>query len=156
MVRVHIASDHAGFYLKGVLVGELQAAGYEVIDHGADVFDAGDDYPDFCIPCAQAVVADEAAGVEALGVVLGGSGNGEQLAANKVKGARAALVTHLDLAFLARSHNNANIIALGARFTAAEFAWVLVQKFVETPFSNEERHVRRLDTIAEYEGASSQ
>jgi len=152
-MRVHIASDHAGFELKRKLVAQLGGAGYEVIDHGASVYDAGDDYPGFCIACAKAVVADEAAGVEALGIVLGGSGNGEQLAANKVHGARAALVTHLDLATLARAHNNANIIAMGARFTAAEFAWVLVQAFLTTPFSGEERHVRRLREVADAENA---
>jgi len=150
-MRVHIASDHAGFALKGILVGQLKSAGYEVIDHGADVYDAGDDYPGFCIACAKAVVADEDAGVEALGIVLGGSGNGEQLAANKVHGARAALVTHLDLATLARSHNNANIIALGARFTAAEFAWVLVEAFLTTPFSGAERHARRVSQLEDAE-----
>ena len=152
-MRVHIASDHAGFELKRILVAQLVTAGYEVIDHGASVYDSGDDYPGFCISCAKAVVADEATGIEALGVVLGGSGNGEQLAANKVRGARAALVTHLDLATLARAHNNANIIAMGARFTAAEFAWVLLQAFLTTPFSGEERHVRRLKEVADAENA---
>ncbi|MCL2652593.1 MAG: ribose-5-phosphate isomerase [Propionibacteriaceae bacterium] len=150
-MRVHIASDHAGFDLKTTLVVELKAAGYEVVDHGAAVYDALDDYPAFCIACAQGVVADEAAGVEALGVVLGGSGNGEQLAANLVKGARAVLVTHLDLAVLGRSHNNANIIALGGRFTAAEFAWALVQAFLTTPFSGAERHARRVAQMTQFE-----
>jgi len=150
-MRVHIASDHAGFQLKKTLTDELEQAGYDVVDHGAEAYDSEDDYPGFCIECAEAVVADEKAGGDVLGVVLGGSGNGEQLAANKVKGARAALVTHLDLATLARQHNNANIIALGARFTAPEFAWLLVQTFLLTPFSGAERHVRRLHEIAEYE-----
>jgi len=154
-MRVHIASDHAGFELKKTLTVELAQAGYEVVDHGAEVYDAEDDYPGFCIACAEAVVADEVAGVASLGIVLGGSGNGEQLAANKVKGARAALVTHLDLATLARQHNNANIIALGARFTAAEFAWVLVQAFLTTPFSQAERHVRRLREVADYETSNN-
>jgi len=150
-MRVHIASDHAGFELKGTLVGELTTAGYEVVDHGASVYDAGDDYPAFCIACAEGVVADEAADVDALGIVIGGSGNGEQLAANRVKGARAVLVTHLDLAVLGRAHNNANIIALGGRFTAAEFAWALVQAFLTTPFSGAERHARRLAQMAQFE-----
>ena len=150
-MRVHIGTDHAGFDLKSVLVDELTQAGYEVVDHGADAYDAADDYPAYCIACAQGVVADQAAGVEALGIVIGGSGNGEQLAANRVKGARAVLVTHLDLAVLGRQHNDANIIALGARFTAAEFAWVLVQTFLTTPFSEAERHVRRLSQLAEFE-----
>jgi len=150
-MRVHIGTDHAGFYLKQALVQELTAAGYEVVDHGASSYVDGDDYPGYCVACAEAVVAEQASGVEALGIVVGGSGNGEQLAANKVKGARAALVTHLDLATLARSHNDANIIALGARFTAAEFAWTLVQAFLTTPFSGAERHARRLAEVARYE-----
>ena len=152
-MRVHIASDHAGFDLKKTLIDELVTAGYDVVDHGAYVYDAGDDYPGFCIAAAKAVVADETSGVEALGVLLGGSGNGEQLAANKVAGARAVLVTHLDLATLARQHNNANMVSIGARFTAAEFAWVLVQAFLTTPFSGAERHVRRLQQVAAAEAA---
>jgi len=152
-MRVHIASDHAGFDLKKTLTDELVTAGYDVVDHGAYEYDAGDDYPGFCIAAAKAVVADETSGVDALGVLLGGSGNGEQMAANKVAGARAVLVTHLDLATLARQHNNANIIAIGARFTAAEFAWVLVQAFLTTPFSGAERHVRRLQQVAAAEAA---
>jgi len=151
-MRVHIGTDHAGFELKQTLVGQLTKAGYEVVDHGADTYEPEDDYPSYCIDCAEAVVADQAAGIEALGIVVGGSGNGEQLAANKVKGARAALVTHLDLATLARSHNDANVIALGARFTAAEFAWVLVSAFLTTPFSGAERHARRIAEVAAYEG----
>jgi len=150
-----MGSDHAGFQLKQTLVTQLTEAGYEVVDHGAATFDAEDDYPGFCIACAQGVLADEAGGVEALGIVIGGSGNGEQLAANKVKGARAALVTHLDLATLARQHNDANVIALGARFTAPEFAWVLVRAFLTTPFSGAERHVRRLAQIAAYEATGA-
>ena len=150
-MRVHIAADHAGFGLKKYLVERLTKAGYEVVDHGADHYDPQDDYPGFCVACAKAVVTDEADGIEALGVVLGGSGNGEQLAANTVRGVRAALVTHLDLATLARSHNDANVIALGARFTAPEFAWVLVRAFLNTPFSGEPRHVRRVQQLVKAE-----
>ena len=153
-MRVHIATDHAGFHLKQTLVRQLTDAGYEVVDHGALSYDREDDYPAFCFACAEAVVADQAAGIEALGIVIGGSGNGEQQAANKVKGARAALVTHLDLATLSRTHNNANIIALGARFTAAEFAWTLVQAFLNTQFSAAERHARRLAQVADYEATA--
>ena len=150
-MRVHIATDHAGFYLKEFLVDALDNAGYEVVDHGANDYDEFDDYPSFCIDCAQAVVAEQADGQESLGVLLGGSGNGEQMAANKVPGARAALVTHLDLARLARGHNDANLIALGARFTAPEFAWDLVRTFLETPFSGAERHQRRISQVADFE-----
>ena len=154
-MRVHIGSDHAGFPLKTALLAQLQQAGYEVVDHGATTFDPEDDYPGFCIACAQAVAADQAGGSEAFGIVLGGSGNGEQLAANKVKGIRAVLVTHLDLARLGRSHNNANVIALGARFTAPDFAWELVQAFLTTPFSGAERHARRLQEVARFETTGS-
>jgi len=146
-MRVHIAADHAGFHLKQYLAEHLAGEGYEVVDHGANDYDPEDDYPPYCAACARAVVADQAAGREAFGVVLGGSGNGEQLAANKVRGARAVLVTHLDLATLGRAHNDANIIALGARFTAPEFAWALVQAFITTPFSGVERHARRVREV---------
>jgi len=148
-----MGSDHAGFALKKELAKLLRQAGYEVVDHGAAVFQDQDDYPGYCFACAQGVAADQANGVQALGIVVGGSGNGEQIAANKVKGIRAALVTHVDLATLARAHNNANVIALGARFTAAEFAWDLVQVFLTTPFSGAERHVRRLGQLSDFESA---
>lgn len=153
-MRVHIGSDHAGFATKAAIAEQLRKLGFEVVDHGASSYDAGDDYPGFCIACAQGVVADEAAGSEAIGVVLGGSGNGEQLAANLVPGARAVLVTHRDLAILGRQHNNANIIAIGARFTAPEFAFELVRTFLETPFSQDPRHVRRLQQMADFEATS--
>jgi ribose 5-phosphate isomerase B len=150
-MRVHIGSDHAGFELKQSLLSQLAKAGYEIVDHGADTYEALDDYPAYCIACAQGVVADQSKGIEALGIVLGGSGNGEQIAANKVPGVRAILATHLDLATLGREHNNANVIALGGRFTAPEFAWVLVQAFLTTPFSGAERHARRIEQVAAYE-----
>ncbi|MDR2620496.1 MAG: RpiB/LacA/LacB family sugar-phosphate isomerase, partial [Propionibacteriaceae bacterium] len=111
-MRVHIATDHAAFELKEFLVGALTEAGYEVVDHGAHTYDTEDDYPDTCIPCAEAVAAEGA-----LGVVLGGSGNGEQIAANKVPGIRAALANDVELAKLAREHNDANVISIGGRFT---------------------------------------
>ena len=148
-----MGSDHAGFKLKQYLVGRLSEAGYEVVDHGALTYDALDDYPAFCLACAEAVVADRAAGVDALGVVLGGSGNGEQIAANRVAGVRAILATHLDLARLGRAHNDANVIALGGRFTAPEFAYELVATFLTTPFSGDERHVRRIGQVSAYERA---
>jgi ribose 5-phosphate isomerase B len=152
-MRVHVGSDHAGFALKQYLVGQLADAGFEVVDHGADTYDSQDDYPAYCLACAEGVVADQQAGVEALGIVLGGSGNGEQIAANKVAGVRAILATHLDLATLGRAHNDANVIALGGRFTAPEFAWELVRTFITTPFSGEPRHARRIDQVRAYEAA---
>ena len=110
-MRIHIGSDHAGLEFKNVIVKHLEGKGHTVIDHGPHVYDALDDYPVFCIPCAEAVASD----VGSLGIVLGGSGNGEQMAANKVKGVRAALVWNLETAKLAREHNNANVIAIGGR-----------------------------------------
>lgn len=145
-MRVHIATDHAAFECKNYLLERLQEAGYEVIDHGATTYDAEDDYPTFVIPCAEAVVAEGT-----LGVVLGGSGNGEQIAANKVDGVRAALAFNPDLARLAREHNNANIISLGGRLQPVEEAWEIVETFLTTPFSEAERHQRRIDAITAYE-----
>jgi ribose 5-phosphate isomerase B len=145
-MRIHIASDHAGFELKQYLVTQLQSAGYDVEDHGAERYLEQDDYPPYCVACAQAV-AEEGS----LGIVLGGSGNGEQIAANKVPGIRAILVTNNDLAKLGREHNNANIISLGGRFTSNDDAWTWVQTFINTPFSGETRHQRRIDQIARFE-----
>jgi len=150
-VRVHLATDHAGMQLSAFLLEQLTSDGYEVIDHGPTVYDALDDYPGFCIAAAQAVVADQAAGVEALGIVLGGSGNGEQIAANKVKGIRAALIWNAETAALARDHNDANVCALGARQHSEAEVLELVKIFLSTDFSNDERHQRRIGKIAHYE-----
>ena len=129
-MRIHIGSDHAGLEFKGVIIKHLQGNGYEVIDHGPIEYDALDDYPVFCIPAAQGVANDPGS----LGIVLGGSGNGEQMAANKVKGIRAALVWSLETAVLAREHNNANVISIGGRMHTEEFCLELVDKFIATPF----------------------
>lgn len=150
-MRIHIATDHAGMELSAFLVSELMALGHEMVDHGPKVYDALDDYPGFCIAAAQAVVADQNAGVEALGIVLGGSGNGEQIAANKVKGIRAALIWNPDTAALARDHNDANVAAVGARQHSQHEVLELIKIFVERPFSNDERHVRRIGKIAKFE-----
>jgi ribose 5-phosphate isomerase B len=150
-MRVHIATDHAGLELSAHLVRHLTANGHEVIDHGPTAYDPEDDYPAFCIRAALAVVADQEAGTPALGIVLGGSGNGEQIAANKVKGVRAALAWNLDTARLAREHNDANVVALGGRQHSLEEATALVDAFLAEPFSAAERHVRRIGKIATYE-----
>lgn len=150
-MRVHIGTDHAGMELSAHLITVLGEKGYEMIDHGPKVYDAEDDYPAFCINAAIAVVADQAAGVDALGIVLGGSGNGEQIAANKVKGIRAALAWNLNTAKLAREHNDANVVAVGGRQHSVEEATKIIEAFLEEPFSNAERHVRRIGKIAEYE-----
>ena len=150
-MRVHIATDHAGLEFSRDLADHLELEGHEVIDHGPESFDPLDDYPSFCIRAARGVVADQEAGVEALGVVFGGSGNGEQMAANKVHGARAALVWNVDTAVLAREHNNANICAIGARQHSIDEALLFIDTFLRTPFPGDERHVRRINQLAEYE-----
>lgn len=154
-MRIHIATDHAGLDFSTQLQDHLRAAGHEVVDHGPIVYDAVDDYPAFCIRAAQAVVRDQAAGVETLGVVFGGSGNGEQIAANKVEGVRAALVWNLSTAELAREHNDANVIAIGARQHTFDEVTALIDRFVATPFSGEERHARRIAQIADFEREGS-
>jgi ribose 5-phosphate isomerase B len=150
-MRIHIATDHAGLELSHFLIRELTKQGHELIDHGPNEYDPLDDYPEFCINAALAVVADEEAGVRALGIVLGGSGNGEQISANKVKGIRAALAWNSDTAKLAREHNNANVVALGARMHSQKEILQLVEIFIAEPFSNEERHSRRINQISEFE-----
>lgn len=150
-MRVHIATDHAGLELSDHLVKHLTAKGHEMVNHGPKSYDPEDDYPAFCINAAKAVVEDQRAGVDALGIVLGGSGNGEQIAANKVEGIRAALAWNLDTAKLAREHNNANVIAVGGRQHTVEEAAELIEAFLAEPFSEAERHVRRIGKIATYE-----
>lgn len=150
-MRIHVATDHAGLDFSSRLQNHLRAAGHEVIDHGPVSFDPADDYPAFCIRAAQAVVADRSAGVEALGVVFGGSGNGEQIAANKVRGIRAALVWNLSTAGLAREHNDANVISIGARQHTFDEVVSFIDAFIATPFSGDERHVRRIGQIADFE-----
>ncbi|MDG2479050.1 MAG: ribose-5-phosphate isomerase [Aquiluna sp.] len=150
-MRIHIATDHAGMELSAFLVTELTALGHELIDHGPKEYDALDDYPGFCIAAAQAVAADQQAGVQALGIVLGGSGNGEQIAANKVQGIRAALIWNQETAALARDHNDANVAAVGARQHDNAEVLELITTFVNAPFSNDERHVRRIGKIAAFE-----
>ena len=150
-MRIHIATDHAGLEFSTQLQHHLAAAGHEVVDHGPIEYDPVDDYPAFCIRAAQAVVRDQAAGIETLGVVFGGSGNGEQIAANKVVGVRAALAWSIATAELAREHNDANVIAIGARQHTVEEALRFIDVFLGTPFPGEERHARRIAQLAEYE-----
>jgi len=150
-VRIHIATDHAGLEFSRDLQQHLRDAGHEVVDHGPTSYDPLDDYPSFCIAAARAVVRDQRAGVETLGIVFGGSGNGEQIAANKVEGCRAALVWNDSTATLAREHNDANVISIGARQHTIEEVFRFVDLFVATPFSGEERHARRIAQLAEYE-----
>jgi ribose 5-phosphate isomerase B len=146
-MRVHLGCDHAGFELKEALVARLRELGHEPVDHGPKEYDALDDYPPFCIAAAEQTVADPGS----LGVVIGGSGNGEQIAANKVAGARCALAHSIETAELARQHNDANLISVGARMHDLETSLRLVQAFLETPFSGDARHQRRIDLLSAYE-----
>ena len=150
-MKIHIGSDHAGLEFKAVIIANLKKSGHNVTDHGPHEFDSQDDYPIFCIPTALATAADQSS----FGIVLGGSGNGEQIAANKVKGIRAALVWSIETAKLARQHNNANIISIGQRMHDQGFCLQLVDTFLETSFSADERHVRRINQISNYENKGS-
>jgi len=148
-MRVYLGSDHAGFELKQHLVQTLLSAGHEVIDVGAAAYDAEDDYPSYCIDAASRVVGDPGSA----GVVIGGSGNGEQIAANKVVGVRAALAWSVETAELARAHNDANVLGIGARMHTPDEAVAIVTAFLTTPFSGEERHARRIAQVAAYESS---
>jgi ribose 5-phosphate isomerase B len=146
-MRVHLGSDHAGLELKEHLLNWLADRGDEVVDHGPFVYDALDDYPVFCLRAAAAVADEEGS----LGVVIGGSGNGEQMAANKVRGVRAALVWSEETAVLARQHNDANVISVGGRMHTLEDMTRFIEIFLTTPFTGEARHVRRIAMVSDYE-----
>ncbi|MBY8886541.1 ribose-5-phosphate isomerase [Streptomyces sp. PTM05] len=147
-MRVYLGSDHAGYELKNHLVEWLRDAGHEPVDCGPHVYDADDDYPPFCLRAAERTAADDDG---ALGIVIGGSGNGEAIAANKVKGVRAALAWSEQTAALGREHNNANVVSIGARMHTTEEAVRFVEVFLDTAFSEGERHIRRIDMLSSYE-----
>ncbi len=146
-MRVYLGADHAGYELKVHLASHLAQQGYQVLDVGAPEFDPEDDYPGYCLHTATRVVADPGS----LGVVIGGSGNGEQIAANKVPGVRAALAWSHETAQLARAHNDANVVGIGARMHTLDEATQIVSVFLSTPFSQAERHLRRIAQITGYE-----
>ena len=146
-MRVYLGSDHAGYELKMHLVNHLIKQGHDVVDVGPHVYDPEDDYPAFCLHTGARVVADEGS----LGIVIGGSGNGEQIAANKIDGVRAALVWRTEIAQLARQHNDANVLSIGAREHTLDEATSFVETFLATPFSGNPRHARRIAQLAEYE-----
>ena len=150
-MRVHLGSDHAGLELKDHLKTWLSEHGYEPVDHGPFVYDALDDYPVFCLRAAEAVARERAEEDDSFGVVIGGSGNGEQIAANKVPGARCALAWSAETAQLAREHNNAQLIGIGGRMHSTAEALAIVDAFLSTPWSNAERHQRRIDILSAYE-----
>ena len=146
-MRVHLGSDHAGFELKEAVVQRLTELGHEPVDHGPQEYDAVDDYPPFVLRAAAATAAEP----DSLGIVLGGSGNGEAIAANKVAGIRCALAWSNELAQLAREHNDANVVSLGARMHDEATALGIVEAFLTTDYSNEDRHTRRIAMLTEYE-----
>ena len=149
-MRVHIGCDHAGYELKNLLAEYLRTVGHDVVDHGAHEYEPLDDYPQFCFETAEGVLEEPGS----LGVVIGGSGNGEQIAANKVVGVRAALAWSTHTAALAREHNDANVVAIGARMHSTEEAFSIVTTFLDTTFSGDPRHQRRIDQVAAYETRS--
>lgn len=146
-MKVYVGSDHGGFRLKEELKGYLGKLGYEIEDMGAHALVDGDDYPDFVIPVGEKVMGIPGS----FGVIIGRSGNGEAMAANKVRGVRAALCRIVEDARLAKEKNDANVLSLGADFVDLETAKQIVKTFLETPFSNAERHARRIKKITDYE-----
>jgi ribose 5-phosphate isomerase B len=146
-VRVYLGSDHAGFELKAAIIAWLGEAGHEAVDCGPASYDPEDDYPVYVLRAAQGTIGDPGS----LGIVIGGSGNGEQIAANKVPGVRAALAWTAETAQLARQHNDANVLSLGARQYSLTDAVSFAKIFIETPFSGEPRHARRLAMVAAFE-----
>jgi ribose 5-phosphate isomerase B len=146
-MRIYLGSDHAGFELKNHLVTRLKELGHDPVDCGPHEYVATDDYPPFVMAAAKAAVDEPGS----LGVVIGGSGNGEVIAANKVPGSRAALVWSEQTATLARQHNDANVISVGARMHSLDEATRLVELFVATPFSQDPRHMRRIGMLTRFE-----
>ncbi len=145
-MKIYLATDHAGFELKEQIKDHLIAQGFDVTDFGATSYDEGDDYPDFIAKAAKAVSDDP---LNSRGIVLGGSGTGEAIVANKYKGVRAALFNGgpRDTVKLSREHNDANVLSLGARFIDSAEAISVVEEWLNTPFTNDERHIRRIAKI---------
>lgn len=153
-MKIYLASDHAGFELKGKLVEFLKFEGYEVEDLGPAEFNPDDDYPDFVYPCAEKVALRQAQGkLDDVGIVIGGSGQGEAMVANKVKGIRAAVFYGgpQNIIKLSKEHNNANLLSLGARFLTEDEAVEAIKLWLETKFSGEKRHKRRIEKISKLE-----
>jgi len=146
-MKIHLATDHAGLELKDKIKQHLTDSGHDVIDHGAYEYDALDDYPDFIFPCAKAVAEDS----KSRGIILGGSGQGEAMAANRIKGVRAAVFYNgpKEIIELSRQHNNANILSLGARFMSEEEIYRIIEVWFNTDFE-EGRHQRRIDKLDNY------
>ena len=143
-MKIHLATDHAGLELKNAIKDYVIEKGHEVTDHGAHEYDAQDDYPDFIFPCARAVAANP----ENRGIILGGSGQGEAMAANRIKGVRAAVYygSEWEIARLSREHNNANVLSLGARFISEQEIYDIIETWLDEPFEGR-RHQRRIDKL---------
>ena len=147
VMRVYLGSDHAGYELKYHLVSWLAGQGHQAVDCGPGAYDGADDYPPYVMETGRRVAEDPGS----MGIVIGGSGNGEQIAANKVPGVRAALVWSAETAHLAREHNDANVLSIGARMHTMEEATGFAAVFLATPFSGGDRHIRRLGMITDFE-----
>jgi len=143
-MKIHLATDHAGLNLKNSIKNFLTNEGHDITDHGAYEYDALDDYPDFIFPCARAVANDR----ESRGIILGGSGQGEAMAANRIKGCRAAVFYNgpKEIVKLTREHNNANILSLGARFMSEKEIYDVIKLWLKEPFDGG-RHQRRIDKL---------
>ena len=146
-MKIHLATDHAGLELKDKIKLHLTELWHEVIDHGAHEYDALDDYPDFIFPCAKAVAQDD----QSRGIILGGSGQGEAMAANRIKGIRAAVYYNgpEEIIELSRQHNNANILSIGARFMSEKEIYRIIEIWFDTDFE-EGRHQRRINKLDNY------
>ena len=145
-MNIHLATDHAGLELKNAIKDYLIGKGHDVTDHGALEYDAQDDYPDFIFPCAKAVAADQ----QSRGIILGGSGQGEAMAANRIKGVRAAVYygSEREIIRLSREHNNANVLSLGARFISDQEIYNIIETWLDEPFEGG-RHQRRIEKLDE-------
>tara|TARA_B100001996_G_scaffold334448_1_gene284570 strand:+ start:2795 stop:3232 length:438 start_codon:yes stop_codon:yes gene_type:complete len=143
-MKIHVATDHAGLDLKNIIRDHLKEIGHDVKDHGAYEYDALDDYPDFIFPCAKAIASDP----KSKGIILGGSGQGEAMAANRIKGCRAAVFYNgpIDIIKLSREHNDANILSIGARFMSNDEILSVIDIWLDEPFAGG-RHRRRLDKL---------
>ena len=143
-MKIHLATDHAGLELKNNIKDYLISKGQDVTDHGAHEYDAQDDYPDYIFPCAKAVAADP----ESRGIILGGSGQGEAMAANRVRGVRAAVYygSEKEIVQLSRGHNNANVLSLGARFIPEQEIYDIIETWLDEPFEGR-RHQMRIDKL---------
>lgn len=145
-MKIYLATDHAGFELKENIKKFLATTEYEIIDLGAFAYNENDDYPDFIKPLAKEIEHDLKEGAESKGIIFGGSGEGEAMVANRVDGIRATVYYggSKDIIKLSREHNNANVLSMGARFISTQEAQEAILLWLQTPFTGENRHIRRI------------